>query len=209
MQNYTVLDHPVIYDKMTKLRNEETGTKEFRELTTEIASIICYEALHDAPIEYNGWVTTPVERYPSKILQEKYCIVPIYRAGLGMEDGVHRILPNAKTGHIGIYRDPETLQPHTYYEKFPIDIADRTVLLLDPMLATGGTATAAVTILKERGVKKIKFLCILSATPGIQKMFTIHPDVQIFSASHDDELNDHGYIVPGLGDAGDRIFGTK
>lgn len=204
-----ILDHPLIKHKMSILRSVDTGTKEFRELASEISMLLTYEAMKDAkakPIE----VTTPMGKAKGFHIDEnKYAFVPILRAGLGMVDGVLKILPNAKIGHIGLYRDEETLEPHAYYFKVSSDIAKRTVFLLDPMLATGGSAVDAITQLKAKGVKDVRFLAIVAAPEGITKVKKEHPDVQIYAAVLDDKLNDIGYIVPGLGDAGDRLYGTK
>ena len=202
----TELNHPLVSHKLTILRNKETGTKEFREIIGEIASILCYEAMKDAQLE-DIKVETPICTMTGKKLNEdKYAFVPILRAGTGMLDGLIHTMPNAKIGHIGMYRNEETLKPVKYYYKTPSDIENREVIILDPMLATGGSGIDAITMLKESGAKKIKFLCIIAAPEGIEKM---HPDVEIYCATIDEKLNENGYIVPGLGDAGDRIFGTK
>ncbi|MCI8383301.1 MAG: uracil phosphoribosyltransferase [Clostridia bacterium] len=204
-----VLENPLIKHKLSIIRNKNTGTKEFREIIGEIATFLCYEAMKDATLK-EVEIETPMEKTKAEILDEnQYAFVPILRAGTGMLDGLLKTIPNAKIGHVGLYRDEETLKPVRYYYKMPKDIANREVIVLDPMLATGGSATDTITMLKEDGVKKIKFLCILSAPEGIQKLEQQHPDVQIYTASIDEKLNDIGYIVPGLGDAGDRIFGTK
>ncbi len=204
-----ILKHPMIKHKIAILRNEKTGTKEFRELISEIAMLLCYEALRDAQT-YETNVKTPIaETVCTKVDENNYAFVPILRAGMGMVDGVLRIMPNAKIGHIGLYRNEETLEPVRYYCKLPENIEDKEVILLDPMLATGGSGSAAITMLKNDGVKKIKFLCIIAAPDGIKKIQEDHPDVEIFCAQLDEKLNDIGYIVPGLGDAGDRIYGTK
>ncbi len=203
-----VSEHPLIQHKMAMVRDESTGSKEFRELITEIAMMLCYEATRELPLK-NVEVVTPVAPTTCKMIDAKFAIVPILRAGIGMSDGLINLMPTAKIGHIGLYRDPETLEPVEYYCKLPSDIAERTVFLTDPMLATGGTAEAAIEFLKERGVKKIVLLCILTAPDGVERVQNNHPDVDIYAAAHDGKLNDHGYIVPGLGDAGDRIFGTK
>lgn len=205
----TELNHPLVSHKLTILRNKETGTKEFREIIGEIASILCYEAMKDAQLE-DIKVETPICTMTGKKLNEdKYAFVPILRAGTGMLDGLIHTMPNAKIGHIGMYRNEETLKPVKYYYKTPSDIENREVIILDPMLATGGSGIDAITMLKESGAKKIKFLCIIAAPEGIEKMQKIHPDVEIYCATIDEKLNENGYIVPGLGDAGDRIFGTK
>jgi uracil phosphoribosyltransferase len=205
----TELNHPLVSHKLTILRNKETGTKEFREIIGEISSILCYEAMKDAQLE-DIKVETPICTMTGKKLNEdKYAFVPILRAGTGMLDGLIHTMPNAKIGHIGMYRNEETLKPVKYYYKTPSDIENREVIILDPMLATGGSGIDAITMLKESGAKKIKFLCIIAAPEGIEKMQKIHPDVEIYCATIDEKLNENGYIVPGLGDAGDRIFGTK
>lgn len=203
-----VTDHPLVQSKITMLRNVETGNKEFRELVEEIATLICYEATRDLPLT-EVEVETPICRTQGKMCERKIGIVPILRAGLGMVEGISNLLPTAKIGHIGLYRDPESLQPVEYYCKLPPDCDEREIFLLDPMLATGGTAEAAIGYLKDRGVKMIKLLCLLAAPEGVRRIHASHPDVDIYTAAYDEHLNDHGYIVPGLGDAGDRLFGTK
>ena len=204
-----IMNHPLIKHKISILRNEKTSTKEFRELISEIAMLLCYEAFSDAKTK-KVKVKTPIAETEGEIVDEnKYAFVPILRAGMGMVDGVLTLMPNAKIGHIGLYRNEETLEPVKYYCKLPHDIENREVILLDPMLATGGSGSAAITMLKKDGVKKIKFLCIIAAPDGIKKIKEDHPDVDIYCAQLDDHLNDVGYIVPGLGDAGDRIYGTK
>ena len=204
-----ILNHPMIEHKISILRSKMTSTKEFRELISEIATILCLEALKDAPLKEIE-VETPITKTKGHIIDENnYAFVPILRAGLGMVDGVLTLMPNAKIGHIGLYRNEETLEPVEYYCKLPKHIEDKTVIVLDPMLATGGSGSAAITMLKKRGVKKIKFLCVIAAPVGIKKIQEDHPDVSIYVAKLDEKLNDVGYIVPGLGDAGDRIFGTK
>ena len=204
-----VLDHPLLQHKLTILRDENTGVKEFREVVSEIATLMCYEATRDLPME-EVEVKTPVATGTFKTISgKKLAIVPILRAGLGMVDGILTLLPSVKVGHIGLYRDPNTLEPVEYYCKMPNDIAERDVIVLDPMLATGGSATAAIQFLKGYGVKHIKLMNILAAPVGIDRVHKDHPDVDIYVAAVDEKLNDHGYIVPGLGDAGDRIFGTK
>lgn len=203
------IKHPLIEHKIGIMRDKKTGTKEFRELATEIAMFLCYEALKDANT-YTKDVETPLTKTSVKRLNEDdYAFVPILRAGMGMSEGITKIIPNAKIGVIGLYRNEETLEPVRYYYKVPKDIEKREVILLDPMLATGGSACDAIKMLKEDGVKKIKFLCLLAVPEGIKKLEETYPDVQIYCAKIDDHLNDIGYIVPGLGDAGDRIFGTK
>ena len=209
MSKVCVFDHPLIQHKLTIMRDKNTSVKEFRELVSEIAMLMCYEATRDLPLE-DVEVETPVATATFKrIAGKKLAIVPILRAGLGMVDGMVSMIPNAKVGHIGLFRDPETLEPVKYYFKMPPDIEERDVIVVDPMLATGGSASAAVQFLKEDGVKHIKLMCIIGAPEGIERMQKDHPDVDIFVAAKDECLNDHGYIVPGLGDAGDRIFGTK
>lgn len=204
-----ILSHPLIKHKISILRNERTSTKEFRELISEIAMLLCYEALHDAKT-YEVKVKTPItETIGEKVNENDYAFVPILRAGMGMVDGVLKVMPNAKIGHIGLYRNEETLEPVKYYCKLPEKICDKEVILLDPMLATGGSGSAAITLLKRDGVKKIKFLCIIAAPDGIECIEKNHPDVDVYCAQLDDHLNEIGYIVPGLGDAGDRIYGTK
>ena len=203
------LKHPLIEHKLAILRNKETGTKEFRELVSELAMFLCYEAMRDAKLEEKE-IETPIQETKVNMLNEdKYAFVPILRAGTGMLEGITTIIPNAKIGHIGMYRNEETLKPVKYYFKVPKDISDREVLILDPMLATGGSGCDAIQMIKEEGAKKIKFLCIIAAPEGIEKMQKEHPDVEIYCAKIDERLNEIGYIVPGLGDAGDRIFGTK
>lgn len=208
MSRLYVSDHPLIQNKMAMLRDENTGAKDFREIVGEVAMLLSYEATRDLPLR-DTLVQTPVAEAKCRVVDTKLAIVPILRAGLGMTEGLLRLMPSAKIGHIGLYRDPDTLQPVEYYCKLPVDVAERTVFLTDPMLATGGTAEAAIGFLKEKGVKKIVFLCILAAPEGVEKIQKAHPDVDIYAAAYDEKLNDHGYIVPGLGDAGDRIFGTK
>jgi len=204
-----ILDHPLLQHKLSILRDEHTGVKEFREIVSEIAALECYEATRDLPME-EVEIKTPVAKGTFRALAgKKLAIVPILRAGLGMVDGILSLIPSAKVGHIGLYRDPETLDPVEYYCKMPNDIAERDVIILDPMLATGGSAVAAIQFIKNYGCKNIKLMNILAAPEGIQAVHSAHPDVEIYVAGVDEKLNDHGYIVPGLGDAGDRIFGTK
>ncbi|MEN3011864.1 MAG: uracil phosphoribosyltransferase [Dictyoglomus thermophilum] len=204
-----VVDHPLVQHKLTKLRDKSTGPKEFRELLSEISSLMLYEVTKNLPTK-EVEVETPLGVAKGKVLDNKdLAIVPILRAGLVMADGMLQILPSAKVGHIGLYRDPETLKPVQYYTKLPEDIDKREVIVVDPMLATGGSAVAAISILKAKGVKDIKFVCIISAPEGIETLRNSHPDVDIYTAAIDERLNDHGYIIPGLGDAGDRLFGTK
>lgn len=203
------LKHPLISHKLTILRDKKTGTKEFRELISELSSFLCYEALKDAELK-EVEIETPICKMTSeKIDENKYAFLPILRAGTGMLDGLIKVMPNAKIGHIGMYRNEETLEPVRYYYKVPNDVENREVIVLDPMLATGGSGIDAINSLKQSGVKKIKFLCIIAAPEGIKRMQEAHPDVQIYCTSIDEKLNEVGYIVPGLGDAGDRIFGTK
>ena len=204
-----IVDHPLIQHKISLLRDRNTGTKEFRDLVSEIAMLLCYEATRDLPTE-EVEVETPVALARTKVLAgRKLALVPILRAGLGMVDGMLTMIPAAKVGHIGLYRNEETLEPVEYYCKLPQDCAERDVFVVDPMLATGGSSVAAITMLKNRGVKKIRFMCIVAAPQGIERMKEEHPDVDIYVGALDDHLNENGYIVPGLGDAGDRIFGTK
>lgn len=204
-----VLDHPLLQHKLSIIRDKETTVKEFREMVSEIAALMCYEATRDLPLE-EVEIETPITTAKVKRLAgKKMAVVPILRAGLGMVDGILSLVPSAKVGHIGLYRDPETLEPVKYYCKMPKDIAEREVLIVDPMLATGGSASAAITFIKEYGCTNIKMLNILAAPEGIACVRKDHPDVDIYVAAVDEKLNDHGYIVPGLGDAGDRIFGTK
>lgn len=204
-----ILEHPLVQHKVSLLRNKNTGTKEFKELVSEIAMLLCYEATRDLPTE-EVEIETPIAVAHTRVLAgRKLALVPILRAGLGMVDGMLSLLPAAKVGHIGLYRDEQTLQPVEYYCKLPSDIHERDVLVLDPMLATGGSATDAITQIKKRGAKSIKFIGIIAAPEGLEKLHSVHPDVDIYVAALDDHLNENGYIVPGLGDAGDRIFGTK
>ena len=204
-----ILDHPLVQHKVSLLRDKSTGTKEFKELVGEIAMLLCYEATRDLPTK-EVEVETPIAVAKSHVLAgRKLALVPILRAGLGMVDGMLSLLPAAKVGHIGLYRNEETLEPVEYYCKLPSDIAERDVLLLDPMLATGGSACDAITQIKKRGARSIKFLAIIAAPEGLAKVHEQHPDVDIYVAALDEKLNENGYIVPGLGDAGDRIFGTK
>ncbi|HVJ49211.1 uracil phosphoribosyltransferase [Desulfitobacterium sp.] len=209
MAQLHVLDHPLIQHKLSLIRDEETGSKDFRELVEEVAMLMAYEVTRDFPLE-EVEVKTPVATTKTKIIAgRKVGLVPILRAGLGMVDGMLKLIPTAKVGHIGLYRDPETLKPVEYYCKLPTDIEERELIVIDPMLATGGSASAAITFLKERGVRNIKLMCLIAAPEGIQAVRSAHDDVEIFVAAVDEKLNDHGYIVPGLGDAGDRLFGTK
>lgn len=208
-KNPMILDHPLVQHKVSHLRDKNTGTKEFKELVSEIAMLLCYEATRDLPTE-EVEVETPIAVAKTRMLAgRKLALVPILRAGLGMVDGMLTLLPAAKVGHIGLYRDETTLDPVEYYCKLPADVAERDVLVLDPMLATGGSACDAITQIKKRGARSIKFLGIIAAPEGLTKLHEMHPDVDIYVAALDDHLNENGYIVPGLGDAGDRIFGTK
>ena len=209
MSKVHVFDHPLIQHKLSVLRDKNTSVKEFREIISEISMLMCYEATRDLPVE-EIQVETPVDTATCyQIAGKKLAIVPILRAGLGMVDGMVTLMPNVKVGHIGLFRDPETLEPVKYYFKMPQDISERDVIVVDPMLATGGSAVAAVTFLKEAGARHIKLMDMIAAPEGVEAMQKAHPDVDIYVAALDDHLNDHGYIVPGLGDAGDRIFGTK
>jgi len=200
--------HPLVRSKMTMLRDKETGHKQFRELVDEIAAFLSYEATSNVPL-VEKTVETPVATAKGWHCEQKFALIPILRAGLGMVDGISRLLPTAKIGHIGIYRNPETLQPVEYFAKLPTEIAEREILLLDPMIATGGTAEASIRFLKNAGAKKIKLLCLVAVREGVEEVLKNHPDIDIYTAAYDEKLNDHGYIVPGLGDAGDRLFGTK
>lgn len=203
------LKHSLVEHKLAILRDKKTGTKEFREIVSELATMLCYEAMKDAKM-YETEIETPLTKMKvRKIDEDKYAFVPILRAGTGMLDGIINLVPNAKIGHVGMYRDEETFKPNVYYFKVPKDIDKREVFILDPMLATGGSALDAIELLKEKGVKKIKFLCIIAAPEGIKLIQEKHPDVQIYTTSIDEKLNEKAYIIPGLGDAGDRVFGTK
>ena len=209
MEKVHILDHPLLQHKLSILRDENTGVKDFREVVSEIATLMCYEATRDLPLE-EVEIKTPITTAKFKtIAGKKLAIVPGLRAGRGMVDGILTLIPSAKVGHIGLYRDPDTLEPVEYYCKMPNDIAEREVIILDPMLATGGSASAAIQFIKNYEVKNIKLMNIIAAPEGIQRVHHDHPDVDIYCAALDEKLNDHGYIVPGLGDAGDRIFGTK
>ena len=209
MSKTVIMDHPLIQHKIGLIRRMETGTKDFRQTIGEIAMLICFEATRELPLT-EVEIETPICKATAKELKgRKMAIVPILRAGLGMVDGVLQLIPAAKVGHIGLYRDPETLKPVEYYCKLPADCAEREVFVVDPMLATGGSSVAAIQMLKDKGCKKIHFMCIIAAPEGIRAMQEAHPDVDLYIGALDDHLNDHGYIVPGLGDAGDRIFGTK
>jgi len=209
MADVHVLNHPLIQHKLSLIRDERTGSKEFRELVEEVAMLMAYEVTRDFALQEIE-VKTPVAFAKTMVLAgRKVGLVPILRAGLGMVDGMLRLIPAAKVGHVGLYRDPETLLPVEYYCKLPSDIAERDLIVIDPMLATGGSASAAIMFLKDRGAKNIKLMCLIAAPEGILAVQNAHPDVDIFVAAVDERLNEHGYIVPGLGDAGDRLFGTK
>jgi uracil phosphoribosyltransferase len=204
-----VFDHPLIQHKLTYIRKKETGTKEFRELVDEVATLMAFEITRDMATEEIE-IETPVSVTKSKVLTgKKIGLIPILRAGIGMVDGVLKLIPAAKVGHIGLYRDPETLKPVEYYVKFPSDVEEREFIVVDPMLATGGSAIEAIHSLKKRGGQHIKFMCLIASPEGVEALKQAHPDVDIYIAALDEKLNEHGYIVPGLGDAGDRLFGTK
>ena len=208
MGQFHLIDHPLITHKLTIMRNKKTGSKDFRELLNEISMLMGYELTRDLPLQ-DVTIETPITKMTAKMVSgRKLAIVPILRAGLGMVDGILSLVPVAKVGHIGLYRDPETHQPVEYYCKLPTDIQDRMVILVDPMLATGGSAVDALTMLKNKGCKNIRFMCLVASPEGVAKVLKAHPDVDIYGAALDDHLNEHAYIVPGLGDAGDRIFGT-
>lgn len=209
MAKVIIMDHPLIQHKIGLIRRTDTGTKDFRQTISEIAMLICYEATRDLKLD-EVEIETPICRTTVKELRgKKMAIIPILRAGLGMVDGMLSLIPAAKIGHIGLYRDPETLEPVEYYCKLPADCAEREVFVVDPMLATGGSSSAAIRMLKEKGCRNIRFMCIIAAPEGLDRMRKDHPDVDLYVGALDEKLNDHGYIVPGLGDAGDRIFGTK
>ncbi|MBC7082974.1 MAG: uracil phosphoribosyltransferase [Bacillota bacterium] len=209
MSRVHLIDHPLIQHKLTFIRDKNTGSKDFRDLVSEVATLMAYEVTRDFPLE-DAEVETPIGRAKTKVIAgKKVGIIAILRAGLGMVDGMLRLIPAAKVGHIGIYRDPETLKPIDYYCKLPPDVSERDLIVVDPMLATGGSATAAMRFLKERGAVNIKLMVLIAAPEGIKMVQEHHPDVDIFTAAIDECLNSHGYIVPGLGDAGDRLFGTK
>ncbi|WP_127160852.1 uracil phosphoribosyltransferase [Veillonella sp. VA137] len=207
--NVNVMTHPLIQHKVTLIRSVETGTKDFRQLLEEIALLMGYEITRDLPLEDVEVQTPLVKAIGKQIAGKKLGIVPILRAGLGMVNGLLELMPMAKVGHVGMYRDPETLKPIEYYCKLPSDLADRRIIVTDPMLATGGSAAAAISLLKEKGAKEIQLMCLVAAPEGVEVVNKAHPDVRIYVAALDEKLNDHGYILPGLGDAGDRIFGTK
>lgn len=209
MEKVFVFDHPLIQHKVSLLRDKNTNTKEFRELVSEIAMLMGYEVTRNMPLK-EVEIETPVAVAKTNVISgKKLGIVPILRAGLGMVDGMLSLLPMAKVGHIGLYRDPDTLEPVEYYCKLPVDAPEREIVVLDPMLATGGSASAAIQFIKDRGVSSVKLMCLIAAKSGIARINKDHPDVEIYCAAVDEKLNDHGYIIPGLGDAGDRLFGTK
>lgn len=209
MSELHVINHPLIQHKLTHMRKTETGPKDFRQLLKEISMLMGYEVTRDLPLE-DVEIDTPIQKMTAKVISgKKIAIVPILRAGLGMVDGLLDLVPVAKVGHIGLYRDPDTHEPHEYYCKLPTDIGERIVIVVDPMLATGGSAADAITMLKQHGCTYIRFECLVSAPEGIKRVQEAHPDVDIYTAAVDERLNDHAYIIPGLGDAGDRLFGTK
>ena len=209
MSKVYVFDHPLIQHKVTLIRKKSTGTKEFRALVDEVAGLMAFEITRDLPLEEIE-IDTPVAKAKANVISgKKLGIVPILRAGLGMVDGFLKLVPAAKVGHVGLYRDPETLKPVEYYVKLPTDVTERDFIVIDPMLATGGSAVEAINSLKNRGAKHIKFMCLIAAPEGVKVLQDAHPDVDIYIAALDEKLNDHGYIIPGLGDAGDRLFGTK
>ncbi|MDI9508409.1 MAG: uracil phosphoribosyltransferase [Bacillota bacterium] len=209
MANVIIMDHPLIHHKLGIMRRKDTSTKEFRDLVTEVAMLISYEATRNLPLK-DIEVETPLTKTIAKeIAGKKLCIVPILRAGLHMADGILNLIPNAKVGHLGLYRNEETLEPVEYFCKLPSDAADREIFVLDPMLATGGSAVVAIDMLKKRGIKKVRFLCLIAAPEGVERLKKAHPDVDIYIGILDERLNEKGYILPGLGDAGDRIYGTK
>ena len=209
MARTVIMDHPLIQHKIGYIRRTDTGKKDFRKTVSEIAMLICYEATRDLQLSEVKIQTPICETTVKELKGKKMAVVPILRAGLGMVDGMLTLIPAAKVGHIGLYRDPETLKPVEYYCKLPADCAEREIFVVDPMLATGGSSVAAIQMLKEKGCKNIHFMCIIAAPEGVKAMQEAHPDVDIYIGALDEKLNDHGYIVPGLGDAGDRIFGTK
>lgn len=209
MAKVHVMEHPLIRHKISYIRRADLGSKDFREMISEIAMLICYEATRDLKLQ-DVTIQTPIcETVEKELAGKKLAVVPILRAGLGMVEGMLAMIPAAKVGHIGLYRDPDTLEPVEYYCKLPADCEERDVFVVDPMLATGGSSVAAIQMLKDKGVKNIRFLCIIGAPEGVERMKQAHPDVDIYIGALDKKLNEHGYIVPGLGDAGDRIFGTK
>lgn len=209
MDNVFIMTHPLIQHKISMLRDQNTGTNEFRKLVEEIGTLMCYEALRDLPTE-DVEVTTPIETCRTPMISgKKLAVIPVLRAGLGMVSGVLTLVPSAKVGHIGLYRDPETHEPHEYYCKLPESIGERLALVVDPMLATGGSGSAAIDFIKEHGGRNIKFMCIIAAPEGLERLHHDHPDIEIYVGHLDRGLNENAYIMPGLGDAGDRIFGTK
>ncbi|MEW9123833.1 MAG: uracil phosphoribosyltransferase [Thermotaleaceae bacterium] len=209
MKNVFVMDHPLIQHKLTLIRDKNTGSKEFREVVKELAMLMGYEVTRNLPLEEIE-IETPVSKTKAKVIAgRKLGIVPILRAGLGMVDGMLSLIPAAKVGHIGLYRDPDTLEPVEYYCKLPVDVEERELIVLDPMLATGGSANAAIQFIKDRGAQSVKLMCLIASPEGVKAVCDAHPDVEIYVAAVDERLNDHAYIVPGLGDAGDRLFGTK
>lgn len=209
MGKVTVIDHPLVQHKLSKLRDKDTNNKAFRELVNELSMLMCYEVTRDFPL-VDVLIETPIQQATFKMLaNEKVAIIPILRAGLGMADGMMSLMPSAKMGHIGMYRNPDTLMPTAYYCKLPDDIEERVAILVDPMLATGNSAIAGIDALKQGGTKSIRLVCLLAAPEGVYAIQRSHPDVDIYVASIDERLNEHGYIIPGLGDAGDRLFGTK
>jgi uracil phosphoribosyltransferase len=208
-KNVFIMDHPLIQHKLTLLRDKNTGSKEFRQIIAEIATLMCYEATRDLPLK-EVEIETPIGFTKSKVISgKKLAFVPVLRAGLGMVEGVLQLVPAAKVGHIGLYRDPDTLTPVDYFCKLPPDIGEREAIVLDPMLATGGSASQAINIIKNKGGRSIKYMCVLASPAGLEFLTNAHPDVQIYCAALDERLNEQGYIIPGLGDAGDRMFGTK
>ena len=209
MKNVTILDHPLIQHKINYIRREEVGSKEFREIVGEIAALMCYEASRDLKLQEVKIKTPICEMNGKELSGKKLAVVPILRAGLGMVDGILKMIPAAKVGHIGLYRDPDTFEPVEYYCKLPADCAEREVFVVDPMLATGGSSVAAIQMLKDKGCQNIHFMCIIAAPEGVEALRKAHPDIDIFAAALDERLDENGYIVPGLGDAGDRLFGTK
>ncbi len=209
MGKFQVIDHPLIQHKLTIIRDKNSGTKVFREVVDEIAMLMAYEISRDLPVEEVEIETPMMKSVQKKLAGKKVAIIPILRAGLGMVDGILQLIPAAKVGHVGLYRDEETLEPHEYFVKLPDDITSRQLLVVDPMLATGGSAVMAIDALKKRGASNIKFVCLVAAPEGVKVLQEAHPDVDIYTAALDDRLNENGYIVPGLGDAGDRLFGTK
>lgn len=209
MKNVFVMDHPLIQHKLTLIRDKNTGSKEFREVVKELAMLMGYEVTRNLPLQEIE-IETPVSRTKAKVIAgRKLGIVPILRAGLGMVDGLLSLIPAAKVGHIGLYRDPETLEPVEYYCKLPVDVHERDLIVIDPMLATGGSANAAIQFIKDRGAQSVKLMCLIASPEGVKAVCEAHPDVEIYVAAVDEKLNEHAYIVPGLGDAGDRLFGTK